>query len=431
MRRLLIAAMLIFATFALAACFGEAEPPPFVLGIDAHEIHATTVDEFLHVFATQLATYNENAYWLWPGNGVIDQFAVLEDTDRGLFWFFYPDGAFREMPLSEVDELGIMPGGGDEFTGVRDAEGNFILIHLTIDAARLNDRERIARVVHLGTHDPILWLTHEAFHVPEQTKWATHPAEDLPNLDRRPNLENVSARLARNLLQRQLMEALQNPGDEGLILDALATYRRWKTDYPDDFLDAVDTDRMEGTAFYFELISGLVVGYPDIIYDWDGIHRAFEILATYEHFRGIGLVSESYSAGGFAAAILSRLDLGWKEVLMADPDATPLSLLYDHFAGRELPPPASLTQAEIDAVIAQLHEERLRLIDAAKVGIDLFLGLLGDFQGDEALGLVMMIQMSIDELLAKLDGLPEDSTRESYAFIEEVQNRLRELGFAE
>jgi hypothetical protein len=207
-------------------------------------------------------------------------------------------------------------------------------------------------MLHLGTYESILWLTHEGFHMEQcSPKWQYN--EDTVNRNRERNdfLENTPARAKRDLLQRQLLKAVSAPGNTQLILEALATYADWKQQFPDDYAKSLQFDRTEGTAHYYELVTGLYAGYPSQIKNSDDVDAALALLATREeaHIRH-GLTAEGYTVGGFASVLLDRLETDWKERLMADPYATPIEMLYQHFKGESLPAPRQVTQADIDAV---------------------------------------------------------------------------------
>lgn len=321
------------------------------LGVQAHSAHPTTVEELLPIIAQQLKTYNEIAPTLWPSGAVTNQSLIIEKIRGNKLWLITPDGNIT--PIQKDDVAGYGAYRQAYVDGFSFYEGGLYYAIADEDVANVLKWQQY---LHLGTHDTILFLSHEAFHSKEQgAKWAM--MDDVPNRGRDEFLGYTPARAKRDLLQRQLLTAVSEPGDTRLILDALATYADWKVQFPDDYANSVYFDRIEGTAYYYELISGLYAGYPDQIANKNDIDRALKLLATREDiYVWHGLVAEGYIVGGFASVLLDRYVENWAVQLMADPTATPIEMLYQHFEGETLPSPVQLTQAEIDAVGAEIQE---------------------------------------------------------------------------
>lgn len=151
---------------------------------------------------------------------------------------------------------------------------------------------------------------------------------------------------------------MSEPGNTALILDALATYEDWKVQFPEDYKAAKEYDRMEGTAQYYEIVSSLYAAYPDQV-NSENIDDAIALLATRPDIYVLhGVSSEAYMVGGFAGFLLDRLEDDWKERLMADPQATPIEMLSQHFENETLPPAHQLTQSEIDEVGEAINAAR-------------------------------------------------------------------------
>ena len=314
----------------------------FTFGPQAHASHPTTLKEFMPTLAKQLATYNKVAPDLWPGNTNVNQTLVVEDLTNGTYWLIKPDGAFAEVREKDVEHYGYerlaYPNGFSFFTGG---------MYLALDEQELADPSSWQKYLHLGSYDAIIWLIHEGFHE-AQRAWAERA---LTNGDREDHLDDVPARIQRAQLQKQLFHAVSHPGDTEAILAALATYEDWKTRFPQDYEDSLNADRYEGTALYYEMVASLLVGYPDQVKNLKDVDDALTLLATREDAHlGHGLVIEGYSIGGFASVILDRLDPEWKQRLMAEPAATPIELLRQHFADQKLPTPAQFSQVEIDEI---------------------------------------------------------------------------------
>jgi hypothetical protein len=320
------------------------------LGPQAHSFQPATIDDYIPVLAAQLKKYNEIAPSLWPDNALINQSVVAEGVESKRFWFIDPKGAVT--PLKKKDALSygfkrLAYVGGFYFF-----EGG---VYLAVTEEDLPNYLMWQQYLHLGTYDSILFLTHEGFHAREQPKWQI--MSDVPNPGRNDFIENTPARAKRALLQKQLLKAVSEPGNTQLVLEALATYADWKAQFPNDYKNSVYFDRIEGTANYFELITGLYCAYPDQIKTGEDLDRALALLATREDdYIRHGLVKESYCAAAFACVLLDRFDSGWKETLMSRSDATPLEMLYQHFKDEPLPVPRIITQAEIDEVALEMQK---------------------------------------------------------------------------
>jgi len=329
-----------------------------ILGAQAHPEQPTTVEGFIPILAQQLKTYNEIAPGLWPENAVVGQSLIVEKIRSSRLWLITPDGMVSQITRQQAREMGCVRNAYVD--GFSFFDGGMYYAIADEDVANVLEWEKY---LHLGTNDAILFLTHEGFHYSEQGKWAT--LDEVSNGGRDEFLGDSAARAKRELLQKQLLQAVSDPGNEQLILQAISTYEDWKLQFPDDYRNSVYFDRIEGTANYYEIVSGLYIGYPDQIKTSADLDRALSLLATRDDvYLRYGLVTEGYTVGGFACILLDRLEkgllendgsaqeLGWKQRLMADPDATPIEMLAQHYTDAEVPLPAPqpLTQAEIDAV---------------------------------------------------------------------------------
>jgi hypothetical protein len=320
------------------------------LGPQAHSFQPATIDEYIPVLAEQVKRYNEIAPSLWPDNALVNQSVIAEGIESKRFWLIDPKGVVT--PLSKKDALSYgfshlaYVGGFSFFDGGA---------YLAVSEEDLPNYLMWQKYLHLGTYDSILFLTHEGFHAKEQPKWQI--MDIVPNPGRNDFTDNTPARAKRALLQEQLLKAVSEPGSIEPILEALATYIDWKAQLSDDYKNSVYFDRIEGTANYFEMVTGLYCGYPDQIKTKDDLDRALALLATRKDiYIQHGLIKESYCAPAFACVLLERFDSGWKEALMADPDATPIEMLYQRFKNETLPAPRQVTQAEIDAVALEMQK---------------------------------------------------------------------------
>ena len=326
----------------------------FTFGPQAHANQPRNMNDYIELLARQIKIYNEIAPDIWPDNAVVNQSAVVEDISNNRFYHISIEGKITYISKNEALEYGInrlaYTGGFSFFNDPSSGAG----MYLAADSSELTNYLMWQKYLHLGTYDTIITLTHEGFHALEQTKWKK--PESVLNGGRNEFSDNIPARAKRLLLQTQLLKAVNQPGNTALILEALSTYADWKRQFPDDYLNSVFFDRIEGTAFYYELVTSLYIGYPDQIKNENDIDHALALLAArediYLHF---GLVSESYSVGGFACVLLERLNINWKEQLINDPDITPIEMLLQYYRDETLPEPEQVTVDVTDKVIIGLN----------------------------------------------------------------------------
>jgi len=355
-----------------------------------------TVDDFLPVFAAQLKKYDEMAPQLWPDNAVVDKSVVIEDVDTNRLWLVSPDGAVAEISDSDADEMGIvrMPNAA-QFSLYDDG------VYVTISEADLNDEARWGKYLHLGTHDAIIWLIHEGFHAFEQPKWAELEGE-VANSNRDEFLENTTARAMRDLLQRQLLLALSEPENAGLILDALATYEDWKSTYPQEYADSIYFDRAEGTAYYYEIVAALNLAFPDRINNTADLEQAITALAkqgeAVNSAYGLGLVQEGYTVGGYACLLLDRVDPTWKETIMSNPELTPIELLRENFSSEALPAPQQLSSEDLASMDQKILDRWEFLLNRKRETLTEMEGLLAALPPEARDELVAEVQNEITNL---------------------------------
>ena len=389
----------------------------FNFGKQAHAFHPETVDEFIPVFASQLARYNQIAFLLWPDNAVVNQSAVLEDVDTHRFWFVAPDGAITSLMENDIEAMGVTRRATpDDFSFYEG--GTYITI------SEQSVREQMGgEKLHVGAYDAILWLTHEGFHKLEQEeRWKKPEFEDIPNPDRNEFLTNIDARVKRNLLQRLIMRAVADPGNTSLILDALATYEEYKIQNPDDYRFALYWEQIEGTALYYEAASSLFIFYPDQVDSKEDLARAFAYLATHEDkYIAIGLVSESYNLGLFAGALLDRLDENWKKRVMQEPLLTPLEILSSYYEGIPLPEPKQFTQDEIEIVTAEIQERVRFLAERQVFALTMLKQNLDSMPEEERAIMEMFIMQTLQNFEEMIKILPAEEQKAREDFIKAIK----------
>lgn len=331
-----------------AATIPPAQNDEFTLGVQAHT-QPQTMDEYITLLAGQIKNYHRLAPTLWPDSALTNRAVIVETIESGKFWHLSPTGEVtpltKEQALAYGISRAIYQGGFSEFDGG---------IYLAVSEASFHNVLSYQQYLHLGTYDPFITFAHEDFHLIEQPKWAK--LDNNVNTARGEFLEDSPARAKRDLLQRQLLKAIASPGDENLILEALSTYDDYQVQFPKDFQNSLFADRIEGTAYYYELISCLYAAYPDKIKTPADLQRALALLATRPDVYVIhGLTAEGYNVGGFAGILLDRLEDNWQTRLMADSKLTPISMLRAHFASQTLPPPQEVTSDQINALSEQLE----------------------------------------------------------------------------
>lgn len=310
----------------------------------------STIEGYTELLAGQIKKYNEIASSVWPGSETGGQSAVIEEIESKRFWFISPDGAASEISEDTALSYGFTRnayfGGFDTYNGG---------MYLAVAEGDLQNYLLFQKYLHVGTYDAFITFTHELFHMKEQTKWAD--SGSLENEAREEFLDDTPARAKRVMLQKQLLKAINANADKQLILEALSTYEDYKTQFPVDYKNSIPTDRSEGTAYYFELITSLYSAYPQQIKTEDDLYRALALLSTREDiYVDYGLVAEGYNIGGFACILMDMQGLNWKESLVNNAEATPIQMLADYFEGEQLPPAAEITQKEIDETAAKIQQ---------------------------------------------------------------------------
>ena len=333
----------------------------FTFGPQAHPVQPKNIDEYIQLLSQQIKIYNEIAPYMWPDNAFVNQSAVIEEITTERFFYIEADGKITPLSKNEALKFGFYraayTGGFSFYEGsLNGASGEGV--YLAIDKNDITNLLMWQKYLHLGTYDSIIFLTHEGFHAKVQTKW--QKPVNVYNREREEFSDNIPARAKRHVLQKQLLKAANRPGDTALILETLSTYADWKKQFPDDYRNSIFFDRIEGTAYYFELVTSLYMGYPDQIKNEKDIDSALALLATREDiYLSYGLISESYTVGGFACVLLERLGINWKEIINNDPDATPIEMLLQYYENETLPEPRQVTQEETDIVIAKINSPSL------------------------------------------------------------------------
>ena len=376
-----------------------------------------TAAEFVAVFAEQMARYNQIAPLCWPDNAVVDKSVVMEDVDTCRLWLIAPDGAVTELSEEDAEQMGVSRRDRpDDFSFYEDG------IYISISDQSVKDQAGRDKP-HVGSYDSILWLTHEGFHKWEQGgKWDMPNQESIVNIDRDEFFLDIPARAKRNLLQKQLMQAVARPGEPDLILDALATFEDYRTKNAEDYENTLFYDRIEGTAKYFEFVSSLYIFFPDEVKSKEDLEKMIAKLALNEGaYIQLGVVSESYNVGMFACVLLDRLDENWKERIKREPFVTPLEILSSYYEDETLHEPKQLSPEEIEGLTENVRE-KIRFLAARQKPV-----LTAVKQGLDAMPEEERIvyEMFLDEMLLKFKEmitiLPEEEQKTFEDFIKAME----------
>lgn len=189
---------------------------------------------------------------------------------------------------------------------------------------------------------------HEIFHGTEQEGWASPNKHYNP--DQNEYSKHTDARHIRLQLQEQLMAAYTNKSGKSLA-QALATYRYDKKNYKATF----EGDRVEETAYYYEIRSSLFAGYPDKVNTMKQNNQAVRTLFKQNRLAYLdsGAYAETYNVGALASFILDwQADKQgisrdtWKKAMASD-KMNPMDYLDKHAKIFYIPPyKATMTNVE-------------------------------------------------------------------------------------
>ena len=405
MKKLFLPLCLAFL-LALTACDGVGIGGVSTGGIitingEVPQLQVRTAADFIPHLAEQIRAYNEIAPILWVNNPVLDISFLLADSGLEQFWLISPSGEIDEMTHEQAIAHGFPP----EmefllFTFFEDGSG----VYLRFSDNVVTD-EAAARValLHPQTGDAFRMLAfgvHELFHhlVQEGSRWAENMEmpEDLdafyqefatwsedeqaaffaqveaafPNLDREEFLENTEARAVRHTMLRQIFRALA-ADDERLVLDLLATYEHYRTNFSDEHHKSVNWDRVEGTAQYFDVLAAIMAVHSVDFSDVDRAVAELAVLADSQNsFMHYGLVKEGYIMG-WVGFLLNRYiePSAWQQRMMDEPNATFLGILSEKIA-EPLPEFTPMSAAERAAFDVRLAEEIELMAEAAERFLD-------------------------------------------------------------
>ena len=363
-------------------------------GFSFSQLPVRDIESYIPYLAVQIREFNRIAPTLWVNNPVVDVSFLMSDSAMERFWLIHPDGYIEDMNFEQASAHGF-PADMEFllFTFFEDGSG----IYMRFSEDVVTDEVANARAL-LNPHrgDPFSMFTfgiHELFHYLEQghnwaenmempedmeafyyefSSWSQEEQdafvmqmhEAFPNLDREEFLWDTEARAVRHTMLRQIFRALADPNDEGLVLDLLATYEHYRTNFPEDHRMSVEWDRIEGTAQYFDVLSILMVSH---LVDFADVREVLAQLALYAEshnsFFHYGLVKEGYVMGWVGFLLNRYMEPSvWQQRFIDDPNATFLGILSEQIT-EPLPAFTPMTAAQRAAFDLRLAQE-VELMDA-------------------------------------------------------------------
>ena len=302
-------------------------------------------------FANQVKAYHKVAPSLWPKNKDVNQYAIINGVDDKKFWMVTPTGKVSDMTEKEALSYDIDPQPLSGWFLAFNAHGKSGAF-MAVTNEELHDTKRLVRYPHLGTYDLFITYVHEMFHATEQDSWQ-FPKKHY-NLEHDEYMKHTDARRVRLQLQEQLMAAYTNKSEKSLA-QALATYRYYKQNYEKDYKATFEDDRLEGTAYYYEIRSSLFAGYPDKVKTMKQNDVAVRTLFKQNRLAYLdsGAYAETYNVGALASFVLDwQADKQgisrdtWKKA-MDSAKTNPMDYLDKHAKIFYIPPyKATMTNAE-------------------------------------------------------------------------------------
>lgn len=306
---------------------------------NASKVQPTTLDEFIDITANQIKLFHKEANDIWPRSSFENSVAYFITNDKKEAWKVNYDGTYYKLDdPKQMPKYGAILGYPVEFAMLDtqiDGEKGMVIV---ISKDELLDQQAYDKYTHLGMYDPIITYIHEGFHLYAQTKddWIN----DSQNVSREAFTNNVEGRKLRGYIMELLYEAIQDEYNRDLYTkQAIKLNQRYKADFPDEFASIKYLDKVEGTAFYYEVISCLRTAYPDEI-NKDNYLDAAKLWTTNRPVENTTLANkEAYEIGALSGILLDMSNndkTKWKEELMKDPNLTPLDTLANLYTKEEI-----------------------------------------------------------------------------------------------
>lgn len=307
----------------------------------------TTFDEYINVATKQMKNYQKNIDVYWPNNPEKNQYLLVQNLNDKKSVLISPKGDVTKLSDKEFSKYNVGFGLNTEGQWAPFKTKDISGAYIGVVPANLTNYYSFQRYEHLGTYDQFLSYSHELFHSVTQEKWAGAKIKVEGEADRAERFEDSEARRTRMLLQQQLKAAISDKDKrEEHTLAALSTYKTYQEKNQDDYKESVMGDRLEGTAYYYELISSLYAGYPEQIKNQKDVYQGLGVLMSEDNpaYRNTGLTAEGYSVGGFAGILLDEIAIEknedpnqWKKTIEENANESPISLLEKEYQNKELP----------------------------------------------------------------------------------------------
>jgi len=211
----------------------------------------------MSIFVDQVKQYNEIASTIRPNIAVQGFDAIVVNMERTKARKVDPNGNLTIITVEEADQYAKTVGYDTEFIFPDKTDSRKFIV-LTLNEAALQNPESFKKYAHIGTYDLFITYAHELFHKYEQPKRAI--LETITNREREEFLEEYQARATRGVIIQQLLNAFISPNQATeSIKKAIATYRDYQATFSTDAENTHYRDRIEGTAYYVELVSSLRV----------------------------------------------------------------------------------------------------------------------------------------------------------------------------
>lgn len=305
-----------------------------------------TMETYIKVLSSQVKNYNKHIEKYWTNNPEKNQYVIAKSLEEKEAYMISPEGKVNKLSKKEFDYYDINAIESDSQWQNFNKNG-ISGAYITVSPEGLKNYYVFQKYYHLGTYDQFLSYSHELFHSITQSKWVDAKGTKLTNKERKERLEDLEARRYRMLIQQQLAEAISDEENrETHIKEALATYKTYREKNKEDYKSTLLYDRLEGTAFYYEMTSALYAGYPEQIKNEKQMYEAVKIILENDPpaYRLTGAVAEGYRIGGYSGIILDLIAIDnkkdpmeWKKQIEKNGELTPLLILEEQYKDQKLP----------------------------------------------------------------------------------------------
>lgn len=319
----------------------------------------TTIEGYVKVVAQQMKHFNANFDNYWPDNPAVNQYLIVQASGKDSAYLITPKGEINNLTKEQFNKYNIPTtlNTGSQWAPF-EAQG-ISGAYIKVPVESLTNYYEFQKYYHLGSYDQFLSYSHELFHSMTQVNFADN---SFGNKERDPRLQDTKARKTRMLLMQQLAKAISEPSDRELyIKKAISTYKQYKEKSKEDYENSLLYDRLEGTAYYYELVSSLYAGYPEQIKTQEDVYRALEIILANDNpaYRTTSVDGEAYNIGGYAGILLDlqAIEKGdnpekWKKDLIKDGELTPMIILERQNSDNLPEPQAIPTDKEYEEWLA-------------------------------------------------------------------------------